>query len=491
MATEGQLRRIRQAREAASRRPRTIEEFSARSAKAAKFSEFRRQQAFFDEEQRKTEMTESALESVTNILPNFFRLVADGYSSAPDKFIENTKEAAKDYQEGRWVRGTLKGGLRNAGDAAITLFTPFTAAIGAVLQGLGGQKLVDKAGEVIADKSGITDWERFQQFAMEHPNAGEDFERALMLSMSGAVKGDINPKRMQAEAKKLIDHVKNPTPPPVRLPVRSAPESKIPIKRDFSQRFTPDSKLPEIEFGGKARPRGKLPTIEFGDVGPRDYATTRIKVGEFVYEPIGGVKAPQISPVRKATAPKVPSPGAPTPRVQPLEISATAEKIVAEARRLGLEADIAGIPKVKQITLINESAKAIEFMKNEPAKAKRVALGQEPAPAGIISQRVFIEMKKKAFAEMDTSLINELSRTTVGTEAGQALVSLRDSFFEIDPVRIIRDLRKNRQDAVQKKLGSKTTVAKETSKIKKEINKEIAKENKKTTWESFVKSIQC
>ena len=61
--------------------------------------------------------------------------------------------------------------------------------IGTGLKLTGVQKLINKAGEVIADESGITDLPAFQKFAMEHPEAEKDFGRILTLGMMALTKG--------------------------------------------------------------------------------------------------------------------------------------------------------------------------------------------------------------------------------------------------------------------------------------------------------------
>lgn len=123
------------------------------------------------------------------------------------KVSENIREGAKDIEEGNIIKGIIKSGARTAGDAAILLFAPISAAIGAALELTGGQQLIDKAGEIIADKSGITDNERFQRFAIEHPNAGEDFERLLFLVLVKGDKSKIDPNRILTETRAFANKI--------------------------------------------------------------------------------------------------------------------------------------------------------------------------------------------------------------------------------------------------------------------------------------------
>lgn len=150
------------------------------------------------QESKKLEAESKKLNSFGGLVKGTIKAIPS--TIANSKFGQTTKEAAKDFQEGNYVKGVLKAGGRNAGDFAIEVFKPISYVIGKALQLTGGQKLVDKAGEVIADSTGITDNEKFQKFAMEHPNAGEDFDRILNLGLLGkAGKEKINPKALTAE----------------------------------------------------------------------------------------------------------------------------------------------------------------------------------------------------------------------------------------------------------------------------------------------------
>lgn len=396
-----------------------------------------RQQEHFNKEKEKADKITNVLEGL-NIVPNFFNALNSQYKEYPKKIKEDIKAASENLAKGEWGKGLFKAGVRTAGDTAIMLFAPISSAIGTVMQAFGGQKLIDKTGEVIADKTGITDWKLFQKFAMEHPNAGEDFERVLMLATVGMDKGKIEPKRMVQEVTKMIDHIKNP---PIKLQVQSGGTTDIPLTKIAN-------KMEPVRTEGV----------------PKNIA-----------------EAKALSKTKQI----------PTHYGSRVDISQTSKHIVAEAKKLGLEIDIKGIPKIERIKLINERAKSYDFIKKDPAYAKEVVFNKKTPPEGIIRESVFIEMKRQALKDGDVALINELSKSTIGTEAAQALKALDDTWGTADPVRVIKEIRKTGQARAQKRLGSKTTVSKEVSTIKKQITSEISKINKTTKWETFVKSIQC
>lgn len=113
---------------------------------------------------------------------------------------------------GNVIKGVAKAGGRVAGDVAGTIFAPIGAAIGAT--GIG--KVFDKIGE--ASQSGgdenlfnmITNIPAVQEFAIKHPNAGEDFGRILNLLFAKQEKGTIEPKTVITRTSEQIKAIPNP-----------------------------------------------------------------------------------------------------------------------------------------------------------------------------------------------------------------------------------------------------------------------------------------
>lgn len=120
-------------------------------------------------------------------------LYGGGEQSIASKLKQNVQAGAQDIQEGNVVKGVAKAGLRTAGDVAGAVYAP----VGAALEATGANKLFNKIGEKFAGSSigqKITDIPAAQEFAMKHPNAAEDFNRAMMLILSSRDKGQIQPK---------------------------------------------------------------------------------------------------------------------------------------------------------------------------------------------------------------------------------------------------------------------------------------------------------
>jgi hypothetical protein len=109
------------------------------------------------------------------------------------KLAQDVKAGAEDIGKGKIVKGIAKTGFRVAGDIAGLIFAP----IGAAIQATGFNKLTDYLAEkAIKTKVGeaITDIPALQKFAITHPNAEEDFGRAMNLLMAKGEKGKIQPK---------------------------------------------------------------------------------------------------------------------------------------------------------------------------------------------------------------------------------------------------------------------------------------------------------
>ncbi len=128
-------------------------------------------------------------------------LYGGGENGIANKLKNNLLTGGGEYIEGvtqgdgaglyKATKGLLKAGLRSAGDVANTIFAPISAAIG--VTGIG--KATESAGDWLVDNYGdiLTDNPTFQKFAIEHPNAGEDFNRALAIGLSAFDTGKLQP----------------------------------------------------------------------------------------------------------------------------------------------------------------------------------------------------------------------------------------------------------------------------------------------------------
>jgi hypothetical protein len=117
-------------------------------------------------------------------------LYGGGEQGIANKLKTDIQAGASDIAQGNVLKGVVKAGARTAGDVAGAIYAPVSAAI----QATGFNKLTDYLGKKIADMIPVSDIPAVQKFAMEHPNAGEDFGRALNLAMAKGETGKIDPK---------------------------------------------------------------------------------------------------------------------------------------------------------------------------------------------------------------------------------------------------------------------------------------------------------
>ncbi len=164
------------------------------------------------------------------------------------KLKQNVEAGAEDMQKGidtgnpnMVIKGGVKSGLRTAGDVNNAIF----AVPGAAVAATGFNKVADWVGEQFNPLlkkvfgSGLDDIPEIQEFAMKHPNLGEDFGRALGLVMAGSDATKIDPKTIVERTKaKMMDMVppKDPTDPNAPI-VEKAPASSV--TRNIMEDITP------------------------------------------------------------------------------------------------------------------------------------------------------------------------------------------------------------------------------------------------------------
>lgn len=132
-------------------------------------------------------------------------LYGGGEQGIASKILNDVSSGATDIQKGMEtggiagtpdvLKGVAKTGARVAGDVAGTIYAPIGAAIGAT----GLNHVFDWIGKVsqMGGKynilNGITDKKLVQDFVTKHPNAEEDFGRAMNLVLASGEEGKIEP----------------------------------------------------------------------------------------------------------------------------------------------------------------------------------------------------------------------------------------------------------------------------------------------------------
>lgn len=452
-----------------------------------------------------------------NVIPEAVSAYKQSFNALPGKYANAITEGASDIAGGNPVKGVLKAGFRPAADTAEFVFAPLSAAIGSILQAAGGQKLIDKTGQKLADKSGITDWPAFQRFAMEHPNAGEDFNRLLNLATLGTEANTrIDPKATITElSQKVSREVLRPikeTPNMVRgaqvlqtakeqglkkLLVESQPlESEVPInglkrnERMYDSRpnplnvggqyepYIPDNQLPVIPFGPKGR--SLLPTIQMGESAPSLPSGMRYDTP---------IKSP--FQVERALG------GSPAGSVEPRTVTGTGE-VKTRGLSLGVEAkavekelvsNLGDLPEYQVVNMADQAQKATDIVAKDYEQAKRIAQGKELPPTDVLPESVFVAVEKKALKEGDVTTLRDLATGKLATEAttmGQRIRTLAERNPE-SPVRAIREI----AEARKAKRGNKDISPIRRSDLT-EAKKAVERSRPtKQNWADFIKEIQC
>lgn len=142
---------------------------------------------------------------------------------------------------------------------------------------------------------------------------------------------------------------------------------------------------------------------------------------------------------------------------------------------------------------IREQARLVnDLIKTDIEKAKRMIKGEEVIPENLRGGSLLVGLEEFALKKGDVNLLRELAKSPLVSETsrfGQEIRLLAERSPE-SPVKIIQDVIKTREIAIEKRTGKKPTDLKKTgiNEIKTEIKK-IA--SKRPTWEEFIKDITC
>lgn len=169
------------------------------------------------------------------------------------------------------------------------------------------------------------------------------------------------------------------------------------------------------------------------------------------------------------------------------------QSIEAKAIESQLTDTFGELPGYQAVTVSDQAAKALDILKQDPKQAKDIAMGNTPAPQGVLPESVLVAVEKDALARGDVDTLRDLAMnsrlTTESTTMGQRLAMLADR-GDNSPVAAIKKLQLSRTQALSEK---GVDVAKETQKIATDAKNSATKAmaSSKPTWEAFVKSITC
>lgn len=150
--------------------------------------------------------------STPGLISNFASNLGSQYSQVPNKISDDISAGAKDRGNGENIgnniEGMVKTGGRVAGDVAGAVLAPISSGIQTLTDAFRNKnpeiaKVYDSAVAKVADV--ISNNKDLQDFALKHPNAGEDFGRALNIIMSAGEKGTIEPSTILERTKPQLE----------------------------------------------------------------------------------------------------------------------------------------------------------------------------------------------------------------------------------------------------------------------------------------------
>lgn len=148
--------------------------------------------------------------------------------------------------------------------------------------------------------------------------------------------------------------------------------------------------------------------------------------------------------------------------------------------------DQLGLQTYNQMIKKENRDMASEYVLNNKSDALKVLKGEIEAPQGILRNSIFIALDELASSTGDRQLaldLTSLSSTRYGQE-----ISILTELNKNNPVSIMRDIIKVREEVAKKRFGKSTKEA--TDNIKREISRKTPKIDK-YDWNKFLDTIEC
>lgn len=447
---------------------------------------------------------EEAAKNTWNIYSQFPSQFASDFQNSL-KAIANTNSSIKNSGDqgnklGAAVDSAAYVGniLMPLGDVANAIFAPMSAAFGSALQNSGAQSLIDQVGNTIADKSGITDLPKFQNYAAQHPDFARKFNNLLMLFTVGTDEyksANAVPEKIvnsiQEIAQSTIDNAKVQETP-------EAPAAMTPTERQAAyaksmgyEPYTPHEQLPTIDAGKPLQ--DSLPTIQIGD----SVKLTRTKTGSYTYEPIPDqTQAP--APAQTQAAP-TPSLDGFTPPVRELTPEGTqAAKAASDINATLVQKGFDALSPEQQAqytpgSYADDAKRVTNIMDTDMNAAKAMATGDVPmSPAVKYPQILFNAIEAKATADGDVDLLQKLAKSPLAAKTSEAGATLGSHGFNDNPnsvVDTIRDISNSRTAKAEKATG--TNAADVVKEAKTAENAAVKSGVTKQSWSDFIEQIKC
>lgn len=438
----------------------------------------------------------------------------DTYKQFPNKFWNDLKgsvSAIKNFKANPNDKGNIKGSIVDAagqtvnvamplGDIANAIFAPISAAFGAAMQSMGGQKLLDHVGNTIVDKSGITDKPAFQQYALQHPDFARKFNNMLMLATVGTAEYGTSevPKQMVDAIHNLAKDtlsqatpeeapVENPTP---EQPTLTPDEKQAAYaKSQGYEPYTPADQLPVIDAGKTVK--DSLPTIQVGE----SVRVTKNTNGDYVYEPIKETQPAQPTPAASPETNKTTTQIVPSERPT-LPDGTRVTKSASDINDIIKEQGYATLPSAEQAkyepgSYNQDLVTSKEMVENDFDKAFEAVKEGKPVAGIKYPQILFNEVKNSLTDNLtpeNYEKLKQLETSPLNTARSEGAGTLGSSGFNNGSAAdAIDEVKKAREEFTNKKSGKgiRENTLKNVSDIVDQETKSITPKN----WDDFKSKI--
>lgn len=313
---------------------------------------------------------------------------------------------------------------------------------------------------------------------------------ALTAQIAAGKLGNDGVVKIKAKSKEILDTINSElqvakTTVQGRIPkdIKVSGES-VAQPVSFYNKYQAEQALPIIQMGVK--PKETLPTIQIGETSPR------------VAPPVVPESAPTapIAPVIGEIAPVVKTRA--TQAIKPIEgtgevkTRGVAESIEATAIEKGIVDTLGDLPQYKAVNFKEQATLVSDLISKDPEGARAIALGDKPAPNGVIPEMVAVGVEKQAIKVGDVQTLIDLTNsklTVAGTTMGQRIAAYGQRDVA-SPIGAIQDIQTARAATIKTRgVDVPKEVVKETANMKREVVEAVKKSRPK--WEDFIKEITC
>jgi hypothetical protein len=270
--------------------------------------------------------------------------------------------------------------------------------------------------------------------------------------------GELDPDKLAADNKTVRDYNKSA----IIRQARTRAMDRIQAEIDRREAGAPT----DFNFGSNVAPEGAAP-------------------------PAGAIHEDLGQGVRPAATgePTAPAQGQPAP-VEGTGLTRTrglAAGVEVKAVEAGLTARLGDLPEYRQLNMADQAARATSLLQENPELARRVALGETPAPEGLHPEAAFVAVENKAIAEGDVATIRDLASsklTEQATTMGQRIRTLgeRDPNSPVSAIQAVEEARGSGKD-----VGKAVNDA--VAELKAHIEKGATIDE--SAWTKFIDSIRC